>query len=167
VATRPDRRPDRRSSGAVRHPGFRSPRIQYGIQDDAWIHDGPGTLKHRLDFVKALGVTTVRFGIRWDVVAPTRPARALASSDPAYRWDAVDPILQGLRARGIAPLVTLYGTAPWANGGRKPNVAPTSSTIFADFAYAAAKRYSFVRSGRSGTSRTSGCRSRARPRSCT
>jgi hypothetical protein len=126
-------------------PVSASPRIQYGIQDDAWIHDGPGKLKHRLDFVKALGVTTVRFGIRWDVVAPTRPARALASSDPAYHWDATDPILRGLRARGIAPLVTLYGTAPWANGGRKPNVAPTSSTTFADFAYAAAKRYSFVR----------------------
>ena len=126
-------------------PASASPGIQYGIQDDAWIQDGPGTLKHRLDFVKALGVTTVRFGIHWDVVAPTRPARALASSDPAYRWDAVDPILQGLRARGIAPLVTLYGTPPWANGGRKPNVAPTSSTTFADFAYAAARRYPFVR----------------------
>ena len=126
-------------------PASASPGIQYGIQDDAWIQDGPGTLKHRLDFVKALGVTTVRFGIHWDVVAPTRPARALASSDPAYRWDAVDPILQGLRARGIAPLVTLYGTPPWANGERKPNVAPTSSTTFADFAYAAAKRYPFVR----------------------
>jgi hypothetical protein len=126
-------------------PASASPRIQYGIQDDAWIQDGPGTLKHRLDFVKTLGVTTVRFGIHWDVVAPTRPARALASSDPAYRWDAVDPVLQGLRARGIAPLVTLYGTAPWANGGRKPNVAPTRSTTFADFAYAAAKRYPFVR----------------------
>ena len=59
-----------------------APGIQYGIQDDAWIQDGPGTLEHRLDFVKALGVTTVRFGIHWDKVAPTRPARALASSDP-------------------------------------------------------------------------------------
>jgi hypothetical protein len=126
-------------------PASASPGIQYGIQDDAWIQDGPGTLKHRLDFVKALGVTTVRFGIHWDVVAPTRPARALASSDPAYRWDAVDPILEGLRERGIAPLATLYGTPPWANGGRKPNVAPTSSTTFADFAYAAARRYPFVR----------------------
>jgi hypothetical protein len=126
-------------------PASASPRVQYGIQDDAWLQDGPGTLDHRLDFVQALGVTTVRFGIHWDKVAPTRPARALASNDPAYRWSNVDAILQGLQARGISPLVTLYGTAPWANGGQKPNVAPTSSTTFADFAYAAAKRYPFVR----------------------
>jgi hypothetical protein len=122
-----------------------SPGIRYGIQDDAWLLDGPGTLERRLDFVQALGVTTVRFGIHWDQVAPTRPARALASNDPAYRWSRADAILKGLRARGIEPLVTLYGTAPWANGGRKPNVAPTSSTTFADFAYASAKRYPFVR----------------------
>jgi hypothetical protein len=122
-----------------------SPDVQFGIQDDAWLLNGPGTLQHRLDFLQSLGVTTVRFGIHWDKVAPTRPARALAASDPAYRWTDVDAILQGLRARGIAPLVTLYGTAPWANGGRKPNVAPTSPSTFADFAYAAAKRYPFVR----------------------
>ena len=122
-----------------------APGIRYGIQDDAWLLDGPGTLDRRLDFVQSLGVTTVRFGIHWDQIAPTRPARALASNDPAYRWSSTDAILQGLRARHIEPLVTLYGTASWANGGRKPNVVPTSSTTFADFAYAAAKRYPFVR----------------------
>jgi hypothetical protein len=121
-----------------------SPGVQYGVQDDAWLQDGPGTLDRRLDFIQELGVTTVRFGIHWDKVAPTQPARALASNDPAYRWTSIDAILQGLHARGIAPLVTLYGTAPWANGGQKPNVAPTSSSTFGDFAYAAAKRYPFV-----------------------
>jgi hypothetical protein len=126
-------------------PASASPGVQYGIQDDSWLQDGPGTLEARLDFVQSLGVTTVRFGIHWDKVAPTRPARALASNDPAYRWGSLDAILQGLRARGIAPLVTIYGTAPWANGGQKPNVAPTSSSAFGDFAYAAAKRYPFVR----------------------
>ena len=122
-----------------------APGIRYGIQDDAWLLHGPGTLDRRLDFVQSLGVTTVRFGIHWDQIAPTRPARALASNDPAYRWSSTDAILQGLRARRIEPLVTLYGTASWANGGRKPNVVPTSSTTFADFAYASAKRYPFVR----------------------
>jgi hypothetical protein len=119
--------------------------IQYGIQDDAWLLDGPGTLQHRLDFVQGLGVTTVRFTIHWDTVAPTRPARALAANDPAYRWGGIDDVLKGLHARGIEPLVTLYGTPGWANGHRKPNVAPKSSSTFANFAYAAAKRYRFVR----------------------
>jgi Glycosyl hydrolase family 1 len=122
-----------------------APGIQYGIQDDAWLVDGPGTLERRLDLVESLGVTTVRFGIHWDQIAPTRPARALASNDPAYHWSSTDAVLQGLRARGIEPLVTLYGSAPWANGGRKPNFAPKSSATFADFAYVAAKRYRFVR----------------------
>ena len=106
---------------------------------------GPGTLDQRLDQLKALGVNTVRFSIHWDQIAPTRPLRALAANDPAYKWGGVDAVLTGLRARGIEPLVTLYGTPAWANGGKKPNVAPTSGTAFADFAYAAAKRYPFVR----------------------
>jgi len=126
-------------------PASASRGIQYGIQDDAWLLDGPGTLEHRLDFVQGLGVTTVRFGIHWDQVAPTKPTRALASNDPAYRWSGVDAILKGLHARGIEPLVTLYGTAPWANGRRPPNVAPANPATFADFAYAAARRYPFVR----------------------
>jgi Glycosyl hydrolase family 1 len=119
--------------------------IQYGIQDDAWLLNGPGTLTHRLDFVQNLGVTTVRFTIHWDTVAPTRPARALAANDPAYHWSGIDDVLEGLHARGIQPLVTLYGTPGWANGHQKPNVAPKSSSTFANFAYAVAKRYRFVR----------------------
>jgi hypothetical protein len=122
-----------------------SPGIRYGIQDDAWLLAGPGTLDARLDRLQSLGVTTVRFSIRWDQIAPQPPVRALAASDPAYEWGGVDAILSGLRARRITPLVTLYGTPRWANGGRSPNVAPTSARAFADFAYAAARRYPYVR----------------------
>src|ERR1043166_3189925 len=129
----------------VAAPVSAAPGIQYGIQDDAWLLDGPGTLQHRLDIVQSLGVTTARFTIHWDTVAPRRPSRALAANDPAYRWGGIDDVLNGLHARGIAPLVTLYGTPGWANGHKKPNVAPTSASTFADFAFAAAKRYRFVR----------------------
>jgi hypothetical protein len=119
--------------------------IQYGIQDDAWLLGGSGSLQRRLDVVQNLGATTVRFSIHWDQVAPTQPARALASNDPAYQWGGVDAVLQGLHARGIQLVVTLFGTPGWANGDQKANVAPTSTTAFSDFAYAAAKRYPFVR----------------------
>jgi hypothetical protein len=122
-----------------------APNVQFGIQDDAWLVDGPGTLEHRLDVVQSLGVSIVRYSIHWDQVAPRRPARALASSDPAYRWTAADAVLKGLHERGIDALVTLYGSPAWANGGRKANAPPKSSRTFADFAYAAAKRYPFVR----------------------
>ena len=119
--------------------------VQFGIQDDAWLADGPGTLQHRLDVLQSLGVSIVRYSIHWDQVAPMRPARALASNDPAYRWTAADAVLGGLHERGIEPLVTLYGSPAWANGGRKANAPPKSWRTFADFAYAAAKRYPFVR----------------------
>jgi hypothetical protein len=126
-------------------PASAAPDIHYGIQDDAWLVYGPGTLPRRLDLVQSLGVTTVRFTIRWDQVAPTRPLRALAFDDPAYRWGTADAILKALHARGIDLIVTLIGTPAWANKGGNSNVAPSSSTSFAGFAYAAAKRYPFVR----------------------
>jgi hypothetical protein len=119
--------------------------VQFGIQDDAWLVDGPGTFQHRLDILQSLGVTLARYTIHWDQVAATRPARALASNDPAYNWAASDEVLKGLHARGISPLVTLYGSPTWANGGRKANAPPKDWRTFADFAYAAARRYPFVR----------------------
>jgi len=35
--------------------------VQYGIQDDAWLQYGPGTLDQRLATFKRLGVPLVRF----------------------------------------------------------------------------------------------------------
>jgi len=118
--------------------------VKFGIQDDAWLADGPGTLQHRLDILQELGVSIVRYTIHWDQVAPTKPVRALASNDPAYRWTAADLVLNGLHERGIEPLVTLYGTPMWANGRRLANAPPRSRRTFSDFAYVAAKRYPFV-----------------------
>ncbi len=106
---------------------------------------GPGTFDERLDQVDALGVDVVRVNLRWDEIAAKRPAKPSSHLDPAYRWAAGDVLLGGLRARGIAPVVTLVGTPRWANGGRAANWAPKSPSSFANFAYAAAKRYPYVR----------------------
>jgi hypothetical protein len=54
-------------------------------------------------------------------------------------------VLEGLQDRGIEPLVTLYGSPAWANGGRNANAPPKNWRTFADFAYAAARRYPYVR----------------------
>src|SRR5215204_2871499 len=89
--------------------------VRFGIQDDAWLAQGPGTLNQRLDRLQHLGVDVVRFTIHWNQIAPRRPLRALSANDPAYRWELVDPALRGLASRGIQPLVTLYGTPSWAN----------------------------------------------------
>lgn len=112
-----------------------SPYAQYGIQDDAWITYGPGTLEDRLDTLDGVGVDIVRYTINWHEVEKRQGVR---------EWGGADTVLRGLRARGIATVVTLYGTPRWANGGRSSNWAPTKGASFANFAVAAAKRYPFV-----------------------
>ena len=119
--------------------------IQYGLQDDAWLAYGPGSLDERLDRLDSLGVQIVRYTLRWDAIAPRQPANPRSHLDRAYRWGVNDAVLRGLRARGIDAVVTLYGTPRWANGGQSPNWAPTSGASTAGFAYAAARRYSWVR----------------------
>jgi hypothetical protein len=112
-----------------------SPYIRYGVQDDAWLQYGPGTLSDRLDRLDSLGVDVVRVTLDW---SQTEPKRGV------YDWSRPDLLLKGLHERGIAPLVTLWGTPGWANGGKGENWAPTSNSTFAGFARAAAQRYSFV-----------------------
>jgi hypothetical protein len=126
-------------------PADASPAVQYGVQDDAWLRYGPGTLESRLSELTRLGVDVVRFTVRWDTVARRRPATPRDPRDPAYSWSSADQVLQGLRSRGISAVVTLYGTPGWANGGLPPNHAPTSASSFGNFAHAAATRYSWVR----------------------
>jgi len=118
--------------------------VSFGVQDDAWLLYGPGTLDSRLDELERLGVDIVRFTIRWDRVAKSRPANPRNPRDAAYDWSSVDSVLNGLRRRGIAVVVTLYGTPSWANGGRAASWAPTSERSLANFAYAAANRYSWI-----------------------
>jgi hypothetical protein len=113
-----------------------SPYVRYGIQDDAWIRFGPGKLADRLDLLESLGVELVRLNVAWSEVE-RRPG--------AYDWSGYDEVIAGLDERGIAPVLTLYSTPPWANGGRTTNWAPRSGTRFAAFARKAAVRYPYVR----------------------
>ena len=117
-------------------PAEASPFVRYGLQDDAWLVYGPGTLDERIAELDRIGVDLVRFTINWHQVEKRRGVRD---------WGVADAVLQGLRARQIPALVTLYGTPGWANGGRNASWAPTSGATFANFAAAAAKRYPYVK----------------------
>jgi len=123
---------------AVAVPGTASAStsIRYGVQDDAWIRYGPGTLAQRLDRLRSLGVELVRMNLVWSEVEP-KPG--------VFDWSGYDTVLGGLHARGIEPVLTLVSTPRWANGGQSSNWAPTSGATFAAFAAAAAKHYPYVR----------------------
>ncbi|MDQ3066000.1 MAG: hypothetical protein M3R12_02450 [Actinomycetota bacterium] len=108
--------------------------VRYGIQDDAWLMHGAGTLDDRLDRLERLGVDIVRFNLHWDAIEAQRGTR---------NWEQSDLVLNGLRARRIPAVVGIVGSPRWANGGRTPNFAPGAAS-FAGFARAAATRYRFV-----------------------
>jgi hypothetical protein len=112
-----------------------SSRVQFGIQDDAWLEFGPGRLADRVAEIDRLGLDIVRVTLRWDQieVAPGE-----------FRWGRADRLLRTLDEHGLDPLVTLWGTPAWANGGAGPNVAPDLGEDFASFAREAASRYDFV-----------------------
>src|SRR5215467_8933966 len=95
--------------------------VRYGIEDDAWLLHGPGTLSSRIDELERLHVDIVRFTLHWDRIAFRRPTDARDPSDRAYRWRSSDNVLNALHRAGISVVVTLVGTPSWANGGAPPN----------------------------------------------
>jgi hypothetical protein len=122
-----------------------APGVKFGLTDDAWLTNGPGSLETRLGDLDALGVRVTRFTLRWDQIARRRPSVPTDPSDPAYNWSKTDPVLDGLHQHGIDVVLQLLGTPRWANGGRPLNYAPTSGATFAAFAAAAAHQYPWVR----------------------
>lgn len=119
--------------------------VKYGLTDDAWLLNGPGTLESRLTRLDTLGASVVRFTLHWDQIAGSEPTSPTDPADPAYDWTADDEVLDGLHAHGIDVVLQLVGTPRWANGGLPANYAPTSATTFRAFAAAAAHRYPWVR----------------------
>jgi hypothetical protein len=119
--------------------------IRYGVQDDAWLASGPGTVSERVERLQRLGVQIVRYTVRWDQVARTAPASPGSPADAAYDWRIPDSVLKSLHEAGIEAVVTLYGTPRWANGGAGPNFVPRASTALAAFARATAVHYPWVR----------------------
>jgi polysaccharide biosynthesis protein PslG len=112
-----------------------APGVQFGIQDDAWLEFGPGTLRERVAEIDRLGLDVVRVTLNW---------YRIELSPGRYDWRRPDRLLRALRAAGLDPVVTLWGTPEWANDG-PPNAPPRLGSDFESFASAVATRYPFVR----------------------
>jgi hypothetical protein len=121
-----------------------APGIQFGLTDDGWLQNGPGTVSQRVATLDGLGVQVVRYTLNWNQIAASQPAAATDPSDRAYDWTNADTVVDALRARGITVVLQLLGTPSWANRGLPSNYAPTSGATFAAFATAAARHYPWV-----------------------
>jgi hypothetical protein len=122
-----------------------APGIAYGLTDDAWLANGPGTVEDRVATLHGLGVQVVRFTVRWDQVAPTEPAAPTDPHDPAYDWSTPTSVLGALHASGIDVVLQLDGAPSWSNGGKPSNYVPTSAASFGAFATAVAHEYPWVK----------------------
>jgi len=113
-----------------------APGLKIGVTDDAWLEFGPGTLEQRVAQLQTMGVQVVRVTLDWYEVE---------AEQGTYDWARDGMLLDALRTAGITPVVAIWGTPAWANGGARPNVPPTSAASFASFARAAAERFPWVR----------------------
>lgn len=118
-----------------------APDLWIGFEDDAslrWSAD------RQANFDQALqaGATVARTVVYWYRVAPTRPATATSSFDPAYRWDDLDEFVRNAQERGLEVMLSIWGTPAWANGGKGLNRLPTRLADFGAFLRAVADRYS-------------------------
>ena len=110
---------------------------------------GPSTLpdgSSAFPVYKRLGVEVRQQQLRWRDVATSRPADPRNPADPAYRWPKPidDAVAEGDRY-GIRTAIMLRDTPDWANGNRGPQWTPQRAGDYADFAVAAARRYTTVR----------------------
>jgi hypothetical protein len=91
---------------------------------------------------KQLGADNYQFQLPWDSVALSKPANPRDPNDPAYKWPAfADYDVQQAGALGISLAVLVQRTPSWANGGQSSSVAPTNPQDYADFLFAASRRY--------------------------
>jgi hypothetical protein len=109
---------------------------------------GPTTLpdgSSAFGVYRDLGVDVLQLQLRWDQVAPTRPAAADDPGDPAYRWpQALDAAVGPARAARVDLALMVRGSPAWANGGRSSQWAPDPAA-YAQFLTAASRRYRSVR----------------------
>ena len=92
---------------------------------------------------RAAGASLTRLFLVWSEVAPRRPVEPEDPDDPAYRWESMDQQVVAAVEGGLAPIVYISASVPWARGRGVglPGTWP-SPVQLASFARAAARRYS-------------------------
>ncbi len=109
----------------------------FGVQfHGMWSSYDDAGRERVLSAFQAHGVQAVRIDLSWAMLQPT--------SGTSYdRWGVgfADDVLARVRAHGLTPIVTLWLTPAWANGGRGERALPTDPTTYARAAAWAADRW--------------------------
>jgi hypothetical protein len=131
-----------RGAEAPRLPGDAMPgRMLVGFQDDPTLRWGADRAT-MLATARKAGTTVIRTTVVWAQAASRRAENPRDPFDPSYRLDDVDELARNAEQLGIELLISIWGTPAWANGGAKPNRAPSNLGDLEDFAHALADRYS-------------------------
>ena len=116
-------------------------RMYVGFFDDASFRWRPDRLMN-LDRARDAHATLIHAAVNWSKAAPTRPRNAANPFDPAYKLDDIDQLVRDAQMRGLEPMLQIWGTPRWANGGKAPNRLPKRLADLTNFARALAARYS-------------------------
>jgi cellulase (glycosyl hydrolase family 5) len=133
-------------AAAASTPARAADHMWMGFQDDPalrWRHGRSATFNR----VQRFNVSVVRTTVYWSRMAPRRPKRAANPFDRAYRFADLDEFVRNAQTRGIAVMLTIWGTPRWANGGKGANVAPRHPKDLTNFARAVAARYNGTHRG--------------------
>ena len=90
-----------------------------------------------LDMLAASGASHVRIDVSWAMLQPT----GRDSYDLKWGVPFVDRVVNMATSRGLKPLITLWLTPGWANGGAGERTLPTDPQDFARAAGWAAQRW--------------------------
>src|SRR5947207_1742005 len=110
-----------------------------GFFDDAAFRWRPDRIEN-LDRARDAHATLIHAAVKWNLVAPTRPANAANPFDPAYNLSDIDDLVRQAQKRGLEPMLQIWGTPKWA--GPALNKAPRRLADLTNFARALASRYS-------------------------
>ena len=124
---------------AVPSAAFGAARMYVGFYDDAAFRWRADHIQN-LDRARDAHATIINAAVNWAQVAPTRPANASNPFDPAYDFTNLDDMIRGAQARGIEPMLQIWGTPKWA--GPAANRMPRQLGSLTAFARAVAARYS-------------------------
>ena len=106
---------------------------------------GPSTCS-AFPLYRQLGVDVYQIQLPWSSVARSRPENPRNPDDPAYRWPSfADYVIQEAAANGIQVAFMVKSTPDWANGGQGVLVAPNNPKDYADFMFAASRRYPSIK----------------------